>query len=64
MLRPWVQMNDLHLHGLDLQVFGWDPGDFVCDLISFYWDILALDIRDVNKDVISAIGGADEAMTL
>lgn len=43
MLRPWVQMNYLHLHGLDLQVFGWDPGDFVCDLISFYWDILALD---------------------
>lgn len=56
------QMGDGDLHSLDLLVFGRDGAQFVAHLVALHWDILALDVRDVDKDVFAPVRWCDEAM--
>lgn len=64
MLGARVQVGDDHLDCLDLLVLGRDGTHLVRDLISFHRHILSLDVRDVDKDVLSSMSGAYESMTL
>lgn len=57
-----VEVGDVHLHCLDLLMFGGDGADFVAHRIALHWHILALNVRDVHKDVVAPIGWRDEAM--
>ena len=42
MLCPWVQVGDDYIHGLLLQVLGWDSTNFVGDFVPFHRHILTL----------------------
>lgn len=57
-------MSDFDLHGLHLQVLRRDPAHFICDLVALDRDVLPLHVGDVNEDVLSAVRGPDEAVTL
>lgn len=57
-------MSDFDLHGLHLQILGRDSAHFVCDLVALDRDVLPVHVGDVNKDVLSAVRGLDEAVTL
>lgn len=57
-------MGDHHVYSLDLLVLGWDGAHLVRDLVPFHRHVLSLDVRDVDKDVLSSVGGAYESMTL
>lgn len=61
-LGPRFEVGDGDLHGLDLLVFGRDGAQFVAHLVALHRDVLALDVRDVDKDVFSSVGWRDEAV--
>lgn len=56
------QVGDGDLHSLDLLVFGRDGAQFVAHLVALYWDVLALNVRDVDKDVFAPVRWCDEAV--
>lgn len=62
MFGPRVQVGDGHLHGLNLLMFGGDGAELIADLVTLHWDVLALDVRDVDKDVAASIRWRDEAV--
>lgn len=49
MLAAWFQVGDVHLHRLDLLVFGRNGADLVGHLVSFHRDVLALNTGRENK---------------
>lgn len=57
-------MSEHHLHSLEFLVLWWDRTDFVCDLVSFNWDIFSLNVRHVHKNVLGARLRSDETMSL
>lgn len=63
-LGAWIQVCDDHFHCLDLLVLRRDRTHLVGDLIPFHRHILPLNVWDVDKDVLSAVRGPDESMTL
>lgn len=56
------QVGDGDLHGLDLLVFGRDGTQFVAHLVALHWDVLALNVRDVDKDVFAPVRWCDKAV--
>lgn len=56
------QVGDGDLHGLDLLVFGRDGAQFVAHLVALHRDVLALDVRDVDKDIFAPVRWRDEAV--
>lgn len=64
MLCSWILVRDDHLHGLNLDVFGWDGTHLVGDLISLHRHILPFNVWDVDKYVLPTMGRTDIAMSL
>lgn len=56
------QVRDGDLNSLDLLVFGRDGAHFVAYLVALHRDILALNVRDVDKDVFASIRWRDKAV--
>lgn len=56
------EVSDGDLHSLDLLVFGRDGAQFVAHLVAINRDVLALDVRDVDKDVFASVRWRDKAV--
>lgn len=64
MLCAWIQVGDHHVDSLNLLVLGRDGAHFVRNLVSFHRHVLSLNVRDVDKDVLSSVWRPYESMTL
>lgn len=57
------EVNNANVGGLKLLPLGGDGTETVCDFIALLWHILSLDVRDVEKEVLTTIVRNNEAVT-
>lgn len=57
------QMGDLDVDRLHFFELGRDEAEPVADLVAGQRDVLAFDVRNVHENVVTSVGGGDEAVS-